>query len=297
MLLTIGIPTYNRSSKLVSVLDILYEELKDLSNVYNCKNEIEIIVSNNCSTDDTEKIVLESNLFNDETICHKYNKNKENLGATKNLCYLYKEAQGEYVWLWGDDDVYRKGVVEILFSKLLKREYSYIYMNHRLILEEKNGSEKIIESMINGVDISKNDPDVLLDIFEYSRGSVMFQSASVYKKKFLMEALDFYFINLALPLGLAFYCASKGKINIIEDTYIDDNAKEISWSEHLYDVFCIQIPVILFKSRKLGYNNRLLYKILFKYIYDTKKRYCMYFIKLFFGKKCACIVKSLILGK
>ncbi len=90
-LVTIGIPTYNRADNyLKQVLD---------SAVKQTYMNIEIVVSDNCSIDNTEAVVKS---FKDPRI--RYFKQKTNLGRIGNSNFLLEQANGEYFQQLQDDD-------------------------------------------------------------------------------------------------------------------------------------------------------------------------------------------------
>ncbi len=93
--LSLCFPTYNRGWCMKEQISRLRQCPKELL------EKIEIIVSDNCSTDDTEEIVRAA--ISDGFEC-VYNKNKENLGMDGNFVTCFKMAKGKYVWLLGDDD-------------------------------------------------------------------------------------------------------------------------------------------------------------------------------------------------
>lgn len=99
-LVTIAIPTYNRADS------YLKQALE--SAVQQKYPNIEIIVSDNCSTDGTEAVVRS---FNDSRI--RYCKQKENIGAYKNFNFCVKESKGDYFVILGDDDLIDNDFVEI----------------------------------------------------------------------------------------------------------------------------------------------------------------------------------------
>ena len=78
------------------------EQIKRLS---QCPQEtldkMEIIISDNCSTDDTQLIVTKAI---DNGFPATYHRNEENLGMDGNFVTCFKMARGKYVWLLGDDD-------------------------------------------------------------------------------------------------------------------------------------------------------------------------------------------------
>src|SRR3989344_921968 len=87
---SIVIPTYNRASFLkASIAITLQQTFKDF----------EIIISNNCSTDDTRKVV---NSFKDKRI--RYFENKKNIGGEPHMIKAFSYARGKNPFTTGDDD-------------------------------------------------------------------------------------------------------------------------------------------------------------------------------------------------
>ncbi|HNS32462.1 MAG TPA: glycosyltransferase family 2 protein [bacterium] len=97
-LVTIGIPTYNSGRYLSQCLESI------LRQTYT---NLEIIVSDNGSTDDTEKIIFS---YGDARI--KFNKNRENLYCYGNYNVILSLARGEFLAFYHSDDVYLPDMVE-----------------------------------------------------------------------------------------------------------------------------------------------------------------------------------------
>ena len=97
MLLSICIPTYNRSKHLRNCLHSINIACREL----NPNFKVEICISDNCSTDDTESVVRNANL----SLPYKYTKNEFNLGIPRNFLNVIAMAEGEFAWLLGDDDL------------------------------------------------------------------------------------------------------------------------------------------------------------------------------------------------
>lgn len=97
-ILSITIPTYNRKEILAGNLIPLLEQIEKKE----LQREIEVVISDNCSTDGTEEFINDTiKKFNVQVI---YNRNNENLGAIKNVLKLISLAKGKYWMLYGDDD-------------------------------------------------------------------------------------------------------------------------------------------------------------------------------------------------
>lgn len=91
-LVSIGIPTFNRaSSYLREALDCA------LAQTYE---DVEVIVSDNCSSDHTSTLVRSRQ---DERI--RYFRHEENIGANNNFNYCLQQARGRFFLLLHDDDL------------------------------------------------------------------------------------------------------------------------------------------------------------------------------------------------
>lgn len=107
-LLSICIPTYNRVHHLEHCLDSIFSQIGS--------NElIEIIVSDNASTDATPEI---ANRYAARYSNMKYVRNTENIGADPNIYQVMKLARGKFVKLQGDDDFYVEGTLLPLLNVL-----------------------------------------------------------------------------------------------------------------------------------------------------------------------------------
>lgn len=105
-LVSIGLPTYNRSHYIREALDSL------LSQTYR---NFELIISDNASTDDTQKI-CEEYVKKDRRI--KYIKQKENIGGFENFRFVFHQARGEYFMWASDDDLWEPTFISELVSLL-----------------------------------------------------------------------------------------------------------------------------------------------------------------------------------
>ena len=125
-LVTIGIPTYNHANFF-------------LQNALNCAlnqtyKNIEIIVSDNCSTDHTETLVKG---FSDPRI--RYVKHQENIGANNNFNYCVNQANGHYFVLLHDDDCIDKDMVASCVRALpVGKDVGVIFTGNRVIDENGN---------------------------------------------------------------------------------------------------------------------------------------------------------------
>jgi glycosyltransferase involved in cell wall biosynthesis len=125
-LVTIAIPTYNRADKyLRSTLECATRQTYD---------NIEILVSDNCSTDDTPAVVRS---FSDPRIT--FYQQKENLGAYGNWNFLLDKANGDYFHMYHDDDRIDEDFVETCMKGAdYRNDCSIIISGSRVIDQDNN---------------------------------------------------------------------------------------------------------------------------------------------------------------
>lgn len=97
--LSICIPTYNRGEFIGKTLESI---------IVQATEDIEIVVSDNASTDDTGDVIKD--------FCAKFSRllyirEKVNHGPDANFLNVVSHASGEYCWLFGSDDVMRSGAL------------------------------------------------------------------------------------------------------------------------------------------------------------------------------------------
>jgi glycosyltransferase involved in cell wall biosynthesis len=108
ILLTIAIPTYNRLKYLKELLPRLLKQCEAYP-------EIEVLVSDNCTTDGTLKYIRDISNFNSQV---RYRRNSTNVGGDENFVLCVESALGEYVWLFSDDELLCDGAIETVITIL-----------------------------------------------------------------------------------------------------------------------------------------------------------------------------------
>lgn len=176
-ILSICIPIYNRLSYLERMLERFYEE-KELFD-----SKIELYISDNHSEDDLQTCC---NRFIEKGLRLKYHRNDSNLGMDGNFINCFKNAEGDYVWLLGSDDIPRKGYVEKIYSIILnsQKRYGILHLagekaKYNEPLNEVEDSNELLEELniwitfISGILVKK---DFINDIdIEKYRGTMISQ--------------------------------------------------------------------------------------------------------------------------
>lgn len=278
MLLSICIPTYNRSEKVLGLLKYLEDETEKIDGL---KLQFEIIVGDNSSDKLTEDICINTKLYKQNVL--KYIKNESNIGLIGNVLNLASKSNGEYVWIMGDDDIYYENILFLIKEAILEDDYSYIYLNHRAYREgEKvlSGSGFDSAIVLNKEFVYRDGKGMALDIWNCTQTSLMFISASIFKSETLKDCIKSQKNkNLAFPLHMSFYCAAQGKAKIIDKICIDNVWGNTSWSKSASDVFYNFVPSILYSLPNIGYSYIESRKIFFKYISTKIKVIIIYALK------------------
>ena len=114
-LLSICIPTYNRREYLETSLTEIAKQASQFP-------EVEVIVSNNNSTDTTELLV--AGIWNKYPKI-RYFRNDKNIGGERNHIRCLEEAKGEYAWLFGDDEILLPGGLAHVVESFRNKKWAY----------------------------------------------------------------------------------------------------------------------------------------------------------------------------
>lgn len=116
--LSICIPTYNRGAFIVATLESIIAQASE---------DVEIVVSDNASTDNTPDVIKDFKVKFPRLI---YIREDVNRGADANYMNVVAHASGEYCWLFGSDDVMREGVLRDILEAL--KDTPAVLLSNRL---------------------------------------------------------------------------------------------------------------------------------------------------------------------
>src|SRR5665213_32350 len=102
-LLTIAIPTFHRAETLAGLLAALEPQVAQFP-------QVEVLVSDNCSEDETPAVIARfQSRFAAAGATLRSQRHAENIGADANFNSLYRAARGRFLWVFGDDDLIAPG--------------------------------------------------------------------------------------------------------------------------------------------------------------------------------------------
>lgn len=194
-ILTIGIPTYNRVEFLKKCLDNIYSQIGN-------DFRFEVLVCDNCSTDNTSTMIGEY-MQKYETLV--YCKNDMNIGVSKNIQKVLELSNGEYINLHGDDDYFNDGVYSTIINMAnSNRDCDLMYLSmkwHPINIKRGIGmsnyqTDSGTGGWISGMVINNDAYKKIID-----------------KEKFLYSSLNHIYIQLELLRKNPNYCILCGQIN------------------------------------------------------------------------------------
>jgi abequosyltransferase len=262
-LLTIAIPTYNRAKLLDNQLAWLLQAIKGFESV------CEILVSDNCSTDETPKIIEKwRSIFNQTTF--NYKRNSENIGAVRNIASCIKEANSKYVWTVSDDDkIFDNSLANVV--KILNH-----HSNLGLIILNFSKSDaytsQVFEQYCFDIDhdeVSSNGKTIFERCLQQSTGGVGLTTALVYRTDLAQHAIENWvdgLNNLAVQIYWTAFCAYHGGAIVTKDNYLQCVAGTHYFMEIpriLVTLEYADIPEIMVKIRDIGYSNEFSKKMLY----------------------------------
>ena len=132
ILISICIPTYNRSKYLLRCVESI---------IGYPFNDIEIIILDNYSTDNTKEVL---NAYSDDRI--KYFCNDSNIGARQNIRNIIDLATGQYCFYLTDDDMLLPGALHSV-KEYIKKYNPDVFISDMIVYLEKSNSSSISSAL------------------------------------------------------------------------------------------------------------------------------------------------------
>jgi hypothetical protein len=228
------------------------------------ENKIEIIVSDNCSDNESKNELV--NFSQENTFFDLYNQEK-NLGLIGNSIFLLEKAKSEFVWFVGDDDVLEKGILKKIFEIFNNHEdITYIFFNHDCFKND-------ISNVVNKFDLiefngyHKFFGDKMLKLL-YLHGTInMFMTSNVYKKDVLVDNYRKYNRDPQIDdfLLFSFICSSAGATFVVDKVYVHDNYTNSTWSNNSRQIFSSSVPERIIDIEKLRFSKNDVKNSLFSF--------------------------------
>ncbi|BAY37305.1 family 2 glycosyl transferase [Nostoc sp. NIES-2111] len=252
-LLTIALPTYNRAKLLDKQLAWLANAIKGF------ESECEIIISDNCSEDNTPEIVKKWQKALPKTT-FRSNRHSKNLGVMRNIAYCLNAATSKYVWTISDDDRIEDTAIPYLINTLRTSANLGLVILNFSCRHEVTGEILYQNCYQIKEEVVESDGKAAFErCIQENRSGVQLMSAQVYRTDLAKLALKTWadgVNNLDYQVYLTGFCAFHGNVKISKDTYLENAFGASHWMvkpKMLLKMQYTYSPEVNIKLREIGY--------------------------------------------
>lgn len=243
-LLSIYIPTYNRPTELLELLECLKNERNKLDS----PRAVEIIVSDNASEKCIKSTVPDSHY-------DIWIRNTRNIGADANILLSMERCTGRYLWCIGDDDLIKDGALAKILACLSNPELSrcsLFYLNATVVkMNDEILIERVVAEISQGIHKSH-------EAFEVIGGNLLTLSTFILSNMHFTKTKD----SLAFRYGRSYLCSplcmsldalSGGDAYIFNEPLViyRDNARP--WINQWTNIDLFYRPFIMHTHAKTNY--------------------------------------------
>lgn len=254
LLISVVIPTYNRVSFLETTVSCFGTQIV----ASGLQNQIEIVVGDDASPDETSEYLKKASLVYPFL---RAIKNPSNLGLSGNVENLVQVARGEYIWLFGEDDLITEKALSEVVRLLRETKPNVALFNTANIMSNDNRNVNYTLFPENRLGITK---DIFVEDFKTGRKDLSGEknwlyltnllSAMAFKRslfltylpetKRLLKSDNVYIFQAPLLIGIA----KEGKLLVAAKRLVLHRKNENHWSKSLKS----QLKVNLYDSLEVA---------------------------------------------
>lgn len=231
-LLSICIATYNRAGYIGETLQSIISQVT---------NEVEIVIVDGASTDNTGSVVRG---YNEVYKQIRYVPLSSKGGVDRDFCKAVELAKGKYCWLMSDDDILKQGAVQTVLDEIRHNGYSLI----------------IVNSEVRSVDLSKLVDKRRLQIYENKvytplENEKLFVETANYLSFIGCVVIDKhlwderekerYFGSAFVHVGVIFQSTIPSKALIIAEPYIMIRYGNAEWTKRAFEIWMFKWPNLI----------------------------------------------------
>jgi glycosyltransferase involved in cell wall biosynthesis len=218
---------------MVSVVIISYDHEKYiekcLENVINqiTNFDFEIIISNDCSKDNTNTIIENFIAQHDTTNKIRYYNQEKNLGMLSNTAFVLKNAKGKYIAMCDGDDYWTD-------SLKLQKQVDFLEKNQNIVFCFHNASrfDEYDNKFYPYTGLNKfKDKQVIPKRKLFKHGGGTFPTSSAMFKSEIMKELPSYFFSFGVnDTPIFFKAITEGEIGYLNDDMVVYSSTQTNWS-------------------------------------------------------------------
>jgi glycosyltransferase involved in cell wall biosynthesis len=229
--LSICIATRNRGAFIGTTLE---------SVICQATDDVEIVILDGASTDNTEEIVRS---YRERFPRMRYERQELNLGIDRDFARAVDLAQGEYCWLFCDDDVFKPSSIRIVLEAT-KENYALIVVDSEVRNADLSQLLLAKRMQLNTDRVYKpNELGLLLadagDYLSFIGGVVIKRELWVNREK------EIYFGSSFIHVGVIFQRPLPGDVLVISESLISIRYGNASWVGKTFEIFMFNWPQLI----------------------------------------------------
>jgi glycosyltransferase involved in cell wall biosynthesis len=229
--LSICIATYNRARFLREALDSI---------IYQLTSECEIVISDNASTDETQTVVSE---YVGRFPNVRYYRNQSNIGLDRNFDTAVSMADGEYCWLFADDDIFKEGAVAAVLAAT-RDNYSLVIVNWEQKTLDLSTTlvERRFHDLAQDKVLASSQAD---ELYSYVRSLVFIGCIIIARSVWISRHRSMYYGSFLIHLGVIFQQPLPNGCVMISQPLVsnrDGNARTF-WHQ-VFEILAVRLPAV-----------------------------------------------------
>jgi len=230
-LLSICIATYNRADFIGETLDSIISQLSD---------EVEIVVVDGASTDNTPTVMER---YAADCSSLRYIRLPQKGGIDQDFCKAVEYAQGEYCWLFSDDDLFKPGALYRVLQEV-RNNHSLVIVNADVM--NRDFSIQLQPSMLDNTVDEIYQPGDLDALFSRIVPTISFIGCVVIKRDtWLQREHARYFGTEFIHVGVIFQEQLPGTAYVIAQPYISIRYGNAQWTSRSFEIWMQKWPRLI----------------------------------------------------
>jgi len=245
-LLSICIATYNRAEYIGKTLESIIPQITD---------EVEIVIVDGASTDDTSSVVKSY-----IEVCKQINyiRLPSKGGVDQDYCKAVELAKGEYCWLLPDDDLLKPDAISTVLNEVPKG-YSLIVVNAQIMNRDFS---KVMENKCLLIDTNEVYLESEMEpLFNRVVSYIHFIGCTVINRDLWMQReKERYFGTEFIHVGVIFQAPLPAPALVIAQPYITYRNGNVQWIQRAFEIWMFKWPTLLYSFAHISEHARQEYR-------------------------------------
>lgn len=229
--LSICIATYNRATLIRETLESILPQVTP---------EVEVVIVDGASSDPTEEVCKEYACSSGRI---RYVRLSEKGGVDQDFCRAVAAAQGEYCWLFADDDIAKPGAIRAVLEQI-ECGYELIVVNAEV--RNVDLSVLIEPRRLPIAENKRYSPNQFSEFFEDSVVYMTFIGCVVIKRQVWNEReLKQYFGTEFIHLGVIFQRRFRSDIIAVAEPLVAIRLGNAQWTSRAFEIWMFKLPALI----------------------------------------------------